>query len=301
MYQTTNHEMEDVKYIKQEIEKRFPETWAKLFEILPDEMQLPNGIRCKRDNREAIKQLKKQVQQWEKENRIDQTAFKEIFDIELFEDKNPDRYSPTEFKWNVFAKDLWTVKAALRTPDPELDQYKESFKDADPLEIYATVYNILIAAKDYAAKNIPFARRSTVESLELDFLHEDQYMLRGVIGRGIRSEILYRLYPGTFAIMTRRNLWGMYFLTDADEFLVDQFDDETLRYRTSTEWEYDYPRFCFYSNFLANLIDAAYKQVAISMDQSMRFGYVNFFLNALADANKNQIKKLMTPRVVATR
>ena len=299
--QVTVREMEEPKFIKAEIEKRFPEKWAKIYQILNQDIVMPNGIRIKKNNTEAINELKETVKTWEKTIQKDQVSFADVFSLSLFDDGNPDKYAPSEFKNSIFGKELWTVSSALTTRDPELDKYKNDFRDADPREIYDVVENILTAAADYAEELPEFKKVREPSEMELEILEEEEYKLYGVIGRGIRSELLHRLYPQAFALMTQRNLWGMFFLTNADEFLVDQFDESTGKTRTSHYWEYDYQVFSFYCNFLANLLSHEFKKNGLAFSENMRFGYVNNFLVKLYESHKKEVNEMKRWKSVGVR
>ena len=299
--QQTVREMEEPKYIKAEIEKRFPESWAKIFKILAQDIVMPNGIKIKKNNTEAISELKDTVKTWEKTTQKDQIDFADFFSLSLFDDGNPEKYAPSEFKNSIFGKELWTVSSALTTRDPELDKYKSDFRDADPREIYEVVENILVAAKDYAEDLPAFKKVREPAEMELEFLEEEEYKIYGVIGRGIRSELLHRLYPQAFALMTQRNLWGMFFLTNADEFLVDQLDESNGNTRTSHYWEYDYQVFSFYCNFLANLLSVELKKNGIAFNENLRFGYVNNFLVKLYESHKKEINDMKRWKSVVVR
>ena len=63
--QVTVREMEEPKFIKTEIEKRFPEKWAKISQVLHESIVMPNGIRIKKNNTEAISTLKNTIKTWE--------------------------------------------------------------------------------------------------------------------------------------------------------------------------------------------------------------------------------------------
>ena len=212
-----------ISEVKKRIEEEFPIYWAKIFGIVTDGFVLPNGIRVSKDNKDQEKNLKKIVKSWEGQIEKYSQEAKAILDLQLFDESNEECYDTEEFKQHVFAKGLWTVRSALTTPDPELDQYKSRFHATTAKDIYVAVGNILSGAMNYAGsvcQHLSYNRISTPEQLKLEFLNEDGLLLTGVIGLGIRSEILHRMYPGAFAMMTRRNGWGMFFLSqELDEFV----------------------------------------------------------------------------------
>lgn len=281
--------------IKQIIENLFPVYWEKIFRhVSVQEIVSENGIRVITTvNQEDVKKLKSTITKWEKGIIKYQNEMKEILDLDLFDKSNPEAYSPQEFKDDLLANELWTVRSALRSADPDLKLYKSNFYATTPMDIFITVTNILNGAKYYIenlAFGIDLKQVYQIEQLKLDFLEEEGMWLPKVIGLGIRSEMLHRLYPSNFALMTRRSLWGMFYLSDSsDEFVIDEVSRETGKQRTSSNWEYDYQRFCFLNNFIANLVENALFKNDITMQPNLRFGYVNEFLNEIFYQHRKEI------------
>src|SRR5690606_39687329 len=121
-------EYSDLKEIKKKIEDNFPIYWKEVFGIVnKGEVVLPNGIRVTKDNSKEVKILKATINKWNKEIDKYQEEFVDYFDLELFNEDNDEVYEFQEFK-DIFATKLWTVKGALRTPDPDLDLYKSKFQ-----------------------------------------------------------------------------------------------------------------------------------------------------------------------------
>lgn len=214
---------------------------------------------------------------------------------------NPDKMEIYEeqledFKNNVFGKQLWTVKAALKTPDPDLARYKKDFRNADPVEVFDTVNGILNAAHSYnenITPNINYAKISEVSELKMDFLNEESMFMNRVIGFGIRSEILHRYFPALFPIMTQPSLWAMYFICENNyEFITIEKRVRESRMRVSHNWQYPYDRFSFIMNVIANELFNWFENYDIKLDPSLRFGYVNMFLSSISDFHKQDTKLL---------
>nr|WP_144925372.1 hypothetical protein [Paenibacillus bovis] len=283
-------EYSDLKEIKKKIEDNFPIYWKEVFGIVnKGEVVLPNGIRVTKDNSKEVKILKATINKWNKEIDKYQEEFVDYFDLELFNEDNDEVYEFQEFK-DIFATKLWTVKGALRTPDPDLDLYKSKFQQTTGAQIFNTVREILLETDNYmrnVAEKVNFKRVKTIQDLKLDFLDEENMFLPGIIGLGIRSELLHRIYPSHFAIMTRRSGWAMYYLTDeSEEFVIDEEQDGKAR--TSFYWEYEYDRFTYLCNFLCNLLEENLNKYNITLNQQKRFGYINLFLNEIFQQNKEK-------------
>lgn len=282
--------------MKNILESSFEEYWIRIFNIVEDQQVCGKVIKKNNDN--EIKELKAKIKIWEKNIITYCEELKPFFQLDLFDEDDDERYEYQEFKDNIFAERLWTVKSALKNAafDLELRKYREQFLKTTAADIFITVRNILKSTIVYVnniAKDINYNRVGTIEQLKVDYLNEDAMLLAGVIGLGIRSEMLHRLYPGNFSIMTRRSLWGMYFLSEKqEEFITDEQSDDGRKQRTSHNWEYEYDRFLLYNNFIANLFEGKLIKYGIKMKGNLRFGYVNMFLNDIARFHKDEIAAL---------
>jgi hypothetical protein len=280
----------ELKEMKKILEEQFKVLWGYAFGIVDEEIQIKN-LRIKKDNKKEIENLKKLIFQMEQQVKEYRDEFHRFFNIDFIEAIEQDL---SAFKNEIFAKKLWTVKSALYDhSNPELERYRDSFDNATPRDIYEHVRRILNTSKNYVENVFPNINLKTIlniNSMKLDFINDKEMLMTGVIGLGIRSEMLHRLYPGVFPIMTRRSLWGMYFLTEQDEFVVDENRDG--KSRTSHQWNYEYDRFCFYCNFLMNIMENYLSKYKINIKPEIRFGYINLLLVEFADKFKDKINEL---------
>ncbi|MEH6957587.1 hypothetical protein [Neobacillus drentensis] len=292
-------EYNEVSYITKKIKSNFPIYWVQIFGIVDQGVFAPNGMRISKNNKEEIKMVKKLIAKWERDIRDYHESFIPLFDLDMFDDYNDEKYEFQEFK-DIFAKELWTVRGALRSFDPDLDLYKSKFHHTPGEDIFNTVRDILTETNDYmknVAKKVDFKRVKSICDLRLDYLDENSMFLPGIIGLGIRSELLHRVHPSQFSIMTRRSGWAMYYLTDeCDEFVIDEEFDG--KHRTSFFWEYEYDRFSLYCNLIFNLLEEKLKKYDISLNPKYRFGYVNLFLNEIFTKHKEQASFLNKWRLV---
>lgn len=280
-----------VKDMKKILEKNFKVLWTETFGILDEGELMVGNFRVVKDNKKEINELKAKIAAVEREI--------EEYSRECHENFSEDNLIIMEddldaFKNYVFGEKLWTVRSSLHDmSNPELDRYRDSFDNATPREIYTCVKTILEKSREYVTDVFPkidLRRILTIDELKLDYLNGEDVLLTGVIGLGIRSELLHRMYPQVFPIMTRRSLWGMFFFTDAGEFVVDENRDG--KSRTSHQWNYEYPRFCFYSNFLTLLMEQHMNKYGIKLNNELRYGYLNLMLVEYAKKHKSEIDKL---------
>ena len=275
------------------IKTNFEIYWTRIFNL--KELESNNGIKIIKNNSKDIKFLQETMQKWELEINNYYESIKSNFEIDMFDNNNVERYEYQEFKENIFARDLWTVKGALKQAsyDSDMEIYRKNFMRTSAVDIFSVIRNVLIKTNSYINEYAPNIRYNSIkypEQLKINYLEEKDMLLTGVIGLGIRSELLHRLYPGNFAIMTRRSLWGMYFLSnESGEFITDEKSNDGKRHRTSHNWEYEYDRFMFYNNFISKMLENELKRYGIKMNQNLRFGYVNLFLNEIYKLYQDRI------------
>jgi hypothetical protein len=63
--------------------------------------------------------------------------------------------------------------------------------------------------------------------LNMSILDTEGYTVYGVIGGGIKSQMLYKVFPAVFSNRSRYALWAMWYLTDKLKFECKQ-DSEFL-------------------------------------------------------------------------
>lgn len=292
----TGNRYEDPKIIQNLIEKNFKVYWAKLYGIIePGENVLPNGIKISKENQNKteVQALKKKITEWEERILEYSTDLQAVL-------SHMNEYDDDEFKNEIFAEELWTVKGALKNPERELDRYRESFEKIEAHKIIETVSRIIHICHEYAAnppKPIKLNNIKTPEDFGLSVLAEPPTLLTGVVGKGIRSEIMHKLYPDLFTLMTRRSIWGLYFLTDErDEFVVD--DTYKDIFRTVHNWDYMYDRFAYYNYIIYKQIEKYLAKHKIKLNEKYKYGYVNLFLVDIGNAHSADIDKLKRPRKI---
>ncbi len=282
--------------ILKKLEDNFPNYWKRVFGLLnPNGFVAPNGMKIiPEDQKEKAKQLQVTIRKWEREI----TKYTKEFNEQI---RDVFDQSAQTFKNELFAKYLWTVEGSLsKTWDRELDDYRQAFYAHDEGDIQNTVGRIVEAAEDYIHHPPTKVRQQKVaqpEDLELIRVCNSTTRIKVVIGYGIRSEILYKFNPQYFPMMTRRSIWGLFFLANEADELVR--DDETDKgFRTKHNWEYDYARFTYYNNKIFDLLKHYCAQHKVKLNESIRFGYVNEFLIEIHKTHKAEIKDFTTPRLI---
>jgi hypothetical protein len=203
---------------------------------------------------------------------------------------------PNVFKDNVFPK-LWTVGAALRNPDPDLINYRVRYKNISPRDLFNSFKNIYSKSEEYVntyGRQIDFNKIDKIEDLKQDFFSEEDMILTGVIGFGVRSEFLFKAFPSIFSLMTRRSHWSMYFITNSEEFIFMEkgWGKYNGSFRYSNQFTYEYDRFNYYSNVITNMLIEYLNTFEIRIKNDLRFGYINYFISECFDKNKDVYEAL---------
>jgi len=224
--------------------------------------------------------IAKKIQKWENEIHTELTEH-----LQLFQKGKWNIYEKMSnvFKDKVFSK-LFTVHAALTDPNPEMVKYKVSYSNISPFELFNSYKHIFTKTENYIetiAQNINFDEITKVEDLCQDFFNEEDMILPGVIGFGIRSEFLHKAFPEYLSLMTRRSHWCMYFITGSEEFIMQEkgFGKYTGKFRYSNQYTYEYPRFNFYCNIIFKNIEQYLLKYGIELKKELRFSYVNKFIS----------------------
>ncbi len=279
------------------IKSNFDKYFDRIFGLdTPKEKITQGGAKLivKANEKDKARAIRNEIEIWEKEVK----KYSDEMQV-VFSSKNLKVYAEIadDFKNKIFKTKLWTVGSALRTPDPDLVRYKRDYGDALPEDILNTLKGILQKTDKYVKKvssALDYGSVKSPEVLKMEYLDDEDLSLSGVIGFGIRSEILHRYYPAYFPIMTQRTIWGMYFLSAlAEEFVTIEQKSTKGIMRVSHNWIYNYQRFTFCNNYIAILLSDRLKEnYKIDLNPEFHFGYVNLFLVELAKIHKDEIKDL---------
>ncbi len=277
---------QDTEKIKNIINSNFDYYFDTVFGLQP-------GKESQKNTSEIEATLNKVINKWKQEIIEYRDKLRKVFtkdNLQVYEELLDD------FKNKIFSENLWTVNAALKSFEPDLARYKKDFSNVLAEDILSTLTEILQEADSYVntvAGSLDYKNIIKIEDLKLAFLDEEEMFLNKIIGFGIRSEILHRIYPAHFPIMTQRSLWGMYFLTNnADEFITIEQKIRKGKMRVSHNWQYNYERFTYYNNYLVNTMIEKVKNLSTTLKPEIRFGYINMFLVGIAEKHKNEIREL---------
>ena len=134
----------------------------------------------------------------------------------------------------------------------------------------------------------------TYSDLGMEILDEDECSLSGVIGVGIKSRILYKLYPAVFPNESQNSIWSLYFLSGQEDFGCDygseflMIDDEDSV--TRQNYSYPYQLFAYYALKLYKWLEREATKINLPLNKSYRYVVVDAFLSSVADMHEDDIK-----------
>lgn len=223
----------------------------------------------------------------------DRAAYRKIFDAEFLEEYEDD---PNAFKSDVLKNDCPVIRKTLNSERKELEQFKSSFNRADANKLFEKFTNICAFGREYFSRYdaATYESAKTFSDLGMEILDEDDCSLSGVIGVGIKSRILYKLYPAVFPNENQNSIWSLYFLSGQENFGCDygseflMIDDEDSV--TRQNYSYPYQLFAYYALKLYKWLEREATKINLSLEKKYRYVVVDAFLASVADKHEDDIK-----------
>lgn len=227
----------------------------------------------------------------------DRHNYLEFLDLEYLEEYKTD---PPDFKNTVLRNQCPIIRYTLQNKKAkELDKYRKAFKYSDPKELLDVVFNITNFAMDYAENTFDqadFENAKTVKDLQFPELNKEDYVVYGVIGGGIRSHFMYKLFPYIFPNRSRDAVWALWYITDKKPFSCKQ-DSEFLMIElndsiTQQNYFYPYDLFSFYAIQILSLLKTEAKNNGVEIPEQYKFVFVDTFLSFVAKEHQDEINDL---------
>ena len=223
----------------------------------------------------------------------DRDDYKEIFSAEAMEEYEDDTNA---FKSDVLKNDCPVIRKTLNSKRKELEQFKSSFKRADANELFEKFTNICAFGREYfkSYDSATYESAKTFYDLGMEFLDEDECSLSSVVGVGIKSRILYKLYPMIFPNESQNTIWSLYFLSGQEAFDCDygseflMIDDKD--FVTRQNYSYPYRLFAYYAFEIYKLLEREATKINLPLEKSYRYVVVDSFLSSIEDKHEEDIK-----------
>ena len=240
----------------------------------------------------AKKAFKTAVVDWQ-EQQPDYEKFLSPDSLEEYED------DPGSFKSGIRSR-CPIIRRSLNSPVSDMKRYKIAFKLAAGADLLRASKNIAAFGREYMESFDDGTHEATADVADLglgDLLEED-YIVYGVIGGGIRSHFLYSLYPNAFPNRSRSAVWALYFLSgksdfgfkDASEFLMIHLDEHNPS--TQQNYHYPYDLFAYYAVEVYKILKVACAAKGVAVDDAYRYVYLDTFLRHVADWHADETKLL---------
>ncbi|MFY0653871.1 MAG: hypothetical protein JXQ96_17660 [Cyclobacteriaceae bacterium] len=241
----------------------------------------------------------------------DSEAYNEFFSEESM-DEFEEIDDPKVFKGSL-RNDCPIIRKSLMSRMEELQNWKEDFARAKPQEMLETFANFLDFVRQYAddMKSVDYSGLSKSADFEelAQFSEDADLSLQKVIGAGIKTTIIYNLFPQYLCKSVRRTLYGMYFLSldihdqmpsRTSEFvMVDDTNMHTggrgASYNFRMEHNYWYPfnLFMCYSKHISDKLNELLAPLGIHLAEEYRYVYVNRFLESICKVHGDAIRTMM--------
>lgn len=232
----------------------------------------------------------------------DQVIYEDVLDLALLEEFEDD---PGSFK-GEFSRKYPIIRRSLQSRAAGMERYQASFHAATGQPMLKVVRNLATFAQNYRQQmtDSDYETIKTVEGFDLADLVKDgteegsesYYTVRGVIGGGIASHLLYHLYPNFFPNRSQNAIWSLYFLTERKKYGFED-DSEFLMINhdgTGTQQNYFYPYdlFTYYAFRLYGWLKDAGESIRCYTFRRHRYVYVEAFLGFVAECHQSDIESL---------
>jgi hypothetical protein len=248
--------------------------------------------------------FKKALERFERES----PSYKEFFHPEAFEEF---QLSKGSFKPELGRK-CPIMRHTLNSKSPELLEWRKRYNLTPSTELLDVFANVLDFAEDFiddtdAAK---FSKIDTLPAIDFSTIEDDEECrINGVVGMGIKSEVLHKLDPALFPARDRRSLLGLYLLSDQENFNLPSGSSEFIMYDPERKFKngsiyashsfwYPYALFTLYSLRLYRLLKRDLAALGVALDDSFRFVYTASFLKQVTGLEEEKIKSFLARDVI---
>lgn len=223
----------------------------------------------------------------------DRKSYLDLLDKDNLEEDGDD---VAAFKVKTLKFDCPIIRLTLFSNVKELDKYKKAFAASDPQQLYDVVRNLRDFACEYANgvyNPSTYDNISSYQELRMDRMDSDDCTVYGVIGGGIKSHLVYKLYPGLFPNRSRAAVWALWYLSGKktfgcnmdSEFLMIDVDKVT----TQQNYNYPYQLFSYYAYELYKMLKAKAIELETDIPDEYRYVIVDAFFTFVASQHEDEI------------
>ena len=237
--------------------------------------------------------IKEAISEFEK----DRKKYLEILDMDALDEHKLD---PTNFKNTVLKNSCPIIHHTLQNKKAkELDKYRAAFNAAKAQDLLDVTRNLTAFAIDYFNHHYnpkTYEHFSKIGDMGLATLDGDGYTAYGVIGGGIKSHFIFKLYPSIFPNRSRESVWALWYLTDRktfdckqdSEFLMINVKDNSIQ----QNYFYPYQLFSYYAYNIYLLLRIEAEKCDFLINRDYRYVIVDSFLSYVAQEHAAEITEL---------
>jgi hypothetical protein len=226
----------------------------------------------------------------------DRQSYQDILNLEALEEYKHDVNS---FKNTVLKNQIPIINKTLNSKAKELEKFKIAFKHSQAGDFFRVTFNIVKLAYEWRSnwyEEDKFEEINTCDDLEYYELDGDEYIVYGVIGGGIKSQFIYKLFPEMYPNRNREAIWALYYLCNKQRFGCRE-DSEFLMINskegtTVQNYFYPYSLFAFYALQIFKKLRVLYSEHGIILPNEHRFVAVDSFLSSVARIHQAEIDSL---------
>jgi hypothetical protein len=314
MYYPNN--IEEICYDQDHIEK----VWDKMKQVIPtyfqqyidteggnsiqeseiEKLAVKFGSTCKpkskpKETKKILERLlKESIKHYEKE-RLD---YQDILHLESLEKEY--KKDVNSFKNTVLRNNIPIIRKTLQNKQAkELDKFRAAFNTAQAGQLFEVVSNLVQLANklrnEWYEEN-EFEEIETCYDLGYYELDGEAYTVYGVIGGGIKSHFIYKLFPEMYPNRSREAVWALYYLSSKKKFGCKE-DSQFLMINaregtTQQNYFYPYALFSFYAIRIYQQLKELYAKHGVSLPIEYRFVPVDSFLSFVARTHQSEIDDL---------
>lgn len=227
----------------------------------------------------------------------DRAKYKDIFDKEKLEEYEDD---PQSFKSTVLKNECPIIHSTLHNKRAkELDKYRYEFSISDPNDLLIVVKKLCCFSEEYYNNfynKDSYDAIDNYKKLKFSELDTDDYTVYGVIGGGIKSQMLYKVYPSVFPNRSRGAMWALWYLADKEsldckknsEFLMIDVEKSI----TQQNYFYPYELFAFYAHQIFQMLKQKAEANNVYIDLEYRYVIVDAFMSFIAKQHEEEISLL---------
>lgn len=255
------------------------------------------GTKPKSKPKDAKKILERLLKEAIEDFESDREIYKEHLHVESLADY---KHDVSSFKNTILKNQIPIIRKTLQNRlAKELDKFRAAFAKAQPGDLFKVTENILVLGAKWKTEwydSKKFELLGTCDELDYHELDEEEYAAFGVIGGGIKSHFIYKLYPEMYPNRSREAVWALWYLSEKKHFGCRE-DSEFLminqeKGNTQQNYFYPYGLFSFYALQIYKMLKQLYAANSVSIPPEYRFVAVDSFLSFVARQHQDEIDLL---------